>query len=125
VKLGLVILALPNLANGLFALVAPRSWFDTFSVGDLGGYNDHLVRDVGEAFIATSFVLILAAIWTERHVIYTAIGGWLAFNIPHLVNHIFERDDLSVMDYAGVIAILAFNVSVAIALLMITRKRVA
>jgi hypothetical protein len=123
VKLGLVVLALPNLVNGLFALVAPRSWFDMFSVGDLGGYNDHLVRDVGEAFIATSFLLLLAAAWMDKRVIYTAIAGWLVFNIPHLVNHIFERDDLSVVDYAGVLAILTFNVGLALVLFALTRRR--
>jgi len=108
-RLGLVVLALPNLFNGLFALLAPRTWFDTFSVGDLGGYSDHLVRDVGEAFIATSVLLLLAALWTEKRVVYVALIGWLVFNVPHLVNHIFERDALSMADYLGVIAILGFN----------------
>lgn len=122
-RLGLIVLAAPNLLNGLFAVVAPRSWFDTFSVGDLGGYNDHLVRDVGEAFIATSVVLLLAALWLERRVIYLAITGWLVFNVPHLINHVIERDALSMSDYAGVLAILSFNVALAVALLMITKRR--
>lgn len=124
-RLGLVVLALPNLFNGLFALVAPRSWFDTFSVGDLGGYSDHLVRDVGEAFIATSVLLLVAAVWTERRVIYTALIGWLVFNVPHFVNHAFERDDLSAMDYAGVLAILGFNIGLALVLLALARNRPA
>jgi len=123
VKLGLIVLALPNLLNGLYALLAPRSWFDTFSVGDLGGYSDHLVRDVGEAFIATSVMLLLAAAWMERRVVFVAIAGWLIFNVPHLVNHVFERDDLSASDYAGVLAILGFNVGLAVVLWVVARKR--
>lgn len=123
VRLGLIVLGVPNLINGLYALLAPRSWFDTFSVGDVGGYNDHLVRDVGEAFIATSALLLLAAVWMERRAIYVAIAGWLFFNVPHLVNHIFERDTLSLGNYLGVIAILSFNVGLALILLAITRKQ--
>lgn len=124
IRLGLVVLALPNLLNGLFALLAPRRWFDTFSVGDLGGYSDHLVRDVGEAFIAASVLLLIAALWVERRVIFLAITGWLFFNVPHLINHIFERDALSAVDYAGVIAILGFNVALALVLLSMTKKRI-
>ncbi|MGH2756337.1 MAG: hypothetical protein ACRDI3_00945 [Actinomycetota bacterium] len=122
-RLGLVVLALPNLASGLFALVAPQDWFDTFSVGDLGGYNDHLVRDVGGAFVATSVLLLVAAVWIRRSVIYTALTGWLLFNVPHLINHIVERGALSDTEYATVLGILGFNVLLAVILWLATRRR--
>ncbi len=120
---GLVILGIPNLLNGFHALLDPRGWFDFYGVGGLGGFNDHLVRDLGEAFIATSALLLLAALWLDRRVIYAALTTWLIFNVPHLVNHLFERDQATDKDYYGAIVALTFNVAVALFIFVRARRR--
>ena len=122
---GLLLLGIPNLLNGVYALTAPRSWFDTFGVGGLGGFNDHLVRDVGEAFIATSLLVLWAAIVLSRPIIYAALGTWLVFNVPHFVNHLVERDSTTLDAYIGAIVALGVNVGLAVLLLVITRKQPA
>jgi hypothetical protein len=99
VRIVLLSIGVPNLINGIAALAAPRLWFDTLNVGALGGYNDHLVRDVGEAFIAVSVLALLAAYFLDRHVVMAAATVWIVYSLPHFINHIVERGDLSTGNY--------------------------
>ena len=51
-RAGLLGLGLVQLFDGLYALLAPRSFFDSFPLGRgwveaLPAYNEHLTRDVG------------------------------------------------------------------------------
>lgn len=120
----LILLGVPYLLVGAFALVAPRAWFDTFDVGALGGFNDHLVRDVGEAFIAVSVLALLAAYWMDRRVILAAAITWLVFGVPHFVNHVIERDELSLGSYLGSIASVGAGVVIsAVVVVLVMRNR--
>jgi hypothetical protein len=49
------------LANGLAMLAAPEPWFARVAAST-GAYNQHLVRDVGGAYVATG----VAALWAAR-----------------------------------------------------------
>jgi hypothetical protein len=84
-----------QLTDGIYALFAPRSFYDDFPLGRgwveaLPAYNEHLVRDVGSLFIATAIVLFAAAIWTERRLVLVATVSFLAFSLPHTVYHLFN-----------------------------------
>lgn len=113
VRTVLLAIGIPNLVNGIVALIAPRLWFDTLKVGALGGYNDHLVRDVGEAFIAVSVLALLAAYFLDRHVVMAAATVWIVFSLPHFINHIFERGDLSTGNYLGALFATGYPVVLA------------
>ena len=55
-RVGLVLLGLSQGAAALFALLAPRSFYDDFPVGGahwvsaFAPYNEHLIRDYGASF---------------------------------------------------------------------------
>jgi hypothetical protein len=126
-RLGLVILALPQLAIGIWALVSPRGWFDTFPGGGhhwlpaYGAYNSHLATDVGAAFLALGVILVLAAAWLDRRLVQAALIGFLAYQIPHFVYHLANDHRLSAGDHAASDVSLGLAVVLALVLLTLTR----
>src|SRR5689334_11921865 len=58
-KIGLVLVGLFNVLNGLFMLVNPDAWFAKV-IGDMpmGMMDDHFIRDVGFAYLASGVGLI-------------------------------------------------------------------
>ncbi len=94
VRLGIALtMAGPQLLIGLWAVLAPKNWFETFPgfdprlVAAEPPYNDHLVRDVGAGFLATGVVLIVAALWANRAAINIALLAFVAFTFPHVLYH--------------------------------------
>ena len=96
--MGLLLLALGAGVVGVWALAAPRSFFDDFPglgfnwVSELPRYSEHLVRDVGALNLALAVLLIWAAAGLERSVVRSALVGWLVYSIPHFVFHVFHLD---------------------------------
>lgn len=101
VRLGLVVtMAVPQLAVGLWAVVAPASWFDSFPgfdprlVAAEPPYNQHLATDAGAGFVATGVALLAAAIWANRAGVRVALLAFVAFTIPHTGYHALNPSDL-------------------------------
>jgi hypothetical protein len=126
-RLGLVILALPQFAIGIWALVSPRGWFDTFPGGGhhwlpaYGGYNSHLATDVGAAFLALGVVLALAALWLDRRLVQAALVGYLAYQVPHFIYHLANDHRLSAADHVASDISVGLSVGLAVVLLTLTR----
>lgn len=84
---------LPAAIVGVWALAAPRSFFDDFPglgvtwVGELPRYSEHLVRDIGSLNLALAVLLAWAAIGLERGVVRAALVAWLVYSVPHLIFH--------------------------------------
>lgn len=57
------VLGLSNLANGLWMLLAPASWYHGLPAGvpDTGPLNVHFVRDIGAAFVTIGIGFCVAA----------------------------------------------------------------
>ena len=94
VRIGLVVLlAAPQLVIGLWAMIAPQRWFDSFPgvgpalVAGEPPFNQHLASDVGAAFFATGVALVLAAYWGSRRPVQLALATFVAFTIPHVGYH--------------------------------------
>lgn len=101
--------------NGLYALLAPRSFFDDFPLGRgwveaLPAYNEHLVRDVGGLFLATAVLLIAAGIYLERRLTLVAALSFLAFSIPHFIFHLLNLEPYDAVDVIGNVVALAITV---------------
>lgn len=96
----LVLLAVPNLVAGAWALIAPESWFDEFPgwapslVAAFPPYNEHLATDAGAGLFAAGVVAAVAAWWPRREVVLTAMAGYLAFAGPHALFHLAHPSDL-------------------------------
>ena len=80
---GLILLATAGMVVGVWALLAPQSFYDDFPGGGRSWvsvfppYNEHLVRDVGGLNLALAVLLVFAAIILERRLPRLSwSGGW-------------------------------------------------
>jgi AhpD family alkylhydroperoxidase len=92
-----------QLINGLWALLAPRSFYTEFPFGRgwvelLPAYNEHLMRDVGGLYLATAGVFVGAAVVMSRATVVIACASWLLFAVPHAIYHGFNLDPYSASD---------------------------
>lgn len=100
-RLGLVFLVVSTLLVGVWALLAPRSFFDDFPslgmawVKPLPKYNEHLIRDVGGLHLGFALIFVWAAVSLDRRVVQIGCLGWLFYAIPHLIFHVFHLEPLS------------------------------
>lgn len=122
-RLVLGLLAGVQVVDGLYALLAPRSFYDDFPVGRgwveaLPAYNEHLVRDVGSLFLATAVVLIAAAVWLERRLVLVALISFLVYSVPHLIYHLLNLEPFSTGDAIAEAVTLAFTVIAPVWLLV-------
>jgi hypothetical protein len=104
-----------QVVNGIWALFAPSSFYGDFPFGRgwvaaLPAYNEHLTRDVGELFLATGLVLLVAAYYLERRLVITAICSYLLWSVPHLIYHLFNLDPYGSADKVGNVVTLALTV---------------
>ena len=93
----LVVLAVPQLLVGVWALVATRNWYENFPgvgpdlVAAIPPFNEHLAADAGAGFFATGVGLLLACIWPRRELLLLALAVFLAFALPHTLYHSFNE----------------------------------
>jgi len=88
---------------GLYAMLAPRDFYDEFPVGRgwvaaYPSYSEHLVRDVGGLFVGSGVLLLFAAAWLTRPLLIAALVSWLLFSVPHTIYHLLELSELSTGD---------------------------
>lgn len=96
VRAGLALLAALNLAWGVPAAVAPRWFFETFPLGRgwtaaYPPFNEHLMVDVGGAFLTIGVLLALAAALMDRRVTTIVLVGVLVFGTVHLFFHVLRH----------------------------------
>ncbi len=117
IRAALVVLGAVQFINGLYALFAPRSFYDDFPLGRgwveaLPAYNEHLVRDVGGLFIATAVVLFAAARSLDRRLVIVAAASFLCFSLPHTIYHFLNLGPYDAFDAAANVVSLAATVLV-------------
>lgn len=93
VRVGLIAIGVPNLLTGLWAVVSPQGWFDSFPgfgpalVAAEPPYNAHLATDAGAGLLASGLVLLAAAWFADRRSTQLALIAFAAFAIPHAAFH--------------------------------------
>ncbi len=123
-RIVLVYLTFQSLQLGLWALLAPRSFYDDFPglgrswVSVDGPYNEHLTRDVGALNISLAVLLIAAAITLSRQLLITAGVATLAWGVPHLLYHMINTDGLSGSDIAASLTGLAIFAALPLLLIV-------
>ena len=101
----LILLAVPQITIGIWALVDPAGWFSAFPgfgrewLPGYGPFDEHLTRDVGSAFLGIGVLLALAAAWLDRRVVLAAGVVYLVYQVPHFVFHLIDDGGLSTGDY--------------------------
>jgi uncharacterized membrane protein YphA (DoxX/SURF4 family) len=92
-RVGLAVLAANQAIVGLWALAAPRAFYEGFPapghpwVALLPPYNEHLVRDVGALNLALATVLVGAAVTLDLTTVRVALLALAVFAVPHTVFH--------------------------------------
>jgi hypothetical protein len=125
VRVGLVALGLPNAAAGLWAVLAPESWYERFPgwdprlVAAEPPFNAHLVTDAGSGLLASGVVLLVAAWLADPRSTRLAVVAFAAFAVPHTAFHALNPSPLlSSAEDAQNVAVLVFSVVAAVALLI-------
>ena len=120
------VLALSAADVGLWAALAPRSFYRSFPfpghpwVSALGPYNEHLVRDVGGLYLALLLVSGWAALRPRGETLRLTGAAWLVFGVPHLLFHLFHLDMYGTADVIGNVVALGGTVALAALLLLPT-----
>lgn len=119
-RVGLAFLGASQLAVGVWALLAPESFFGFRWVGMGMAYDVHLVADYGALSVATSVVLLVAAVTLTRTMARTALVTYLAFAVPHLVIHLRLLDHLEPAGRGPLVTALTVAVVLGVALVPLT-----
>jgi hypothetical protein len=130
-RTGLAVLAASGLVVGAWALFRPRSFYDSFPgfgrhwVSPSGPFNDHLVTDVGAAYLALTALAVLALVWGDLRSCRLAGIAWAVFSVPHYYFHQRHLDGLSTFDKYAELSSLAATAIVAIWLALPSRAGAA
>jgi hypothetical protein len=128
-RTGLAALAASGLLVGAWALVGPRSFYDSFPgfghewTAVTGPYNEHFVTDVGAAYLALTALAVLALAWGDLRSCRLAGAAWAVFSLPHLYFHVRHLDGLSNLDKVGELSSLAATLVVAVWLALPEKAR--
>jgi hypothetical protein len=96
-RIVLAVLAVQGAVVGLWATLAPHSWYTSFPgfgirwVAADGPYNHHLAADVGSFFLALTAVTIAALVLDRATAARMAGIGWLTFGVPHFLYHVLHK----------------------------------
>lgn len=97
-RVALVLLALFGIPAGLWAGLAPTSFFADYPgfglqwVSPDGPYNEHLLRDVGWSWVGLGAVTVAALAAAKRSWARLAGVAWLVFALPHFLYHVVHLD---------------------------------
>lgn len=109
-RVSLLCLAVAGLYQGVWAQIAPRSFFEDFPGGMSwiaaeGPFNEHLARDIGGLVNGLSVVAIVAAWSLSRPLLVANALGWLVYALPHLGYHLSRPLDDAGMQLLNVLVL--------------------
>ena len=128
IRAGFGVLAVMQGFAALWALLAPRSFYEDFPgfgrhwVSALPPYNEHLITDYGGGFLALALLAALAAILLERRVVQVAAVCWLVASVPHFIFHLTTLASYRTADTLGSVISLAVFVAIPLAILVALRE---
>ena len=129
-RAGFALLAITPAWIGIWGTVAPHAFYRQFPgaghhwVPVLGPYDEHLVRDFASANLGLLALVIFAAVVLERWLVQGALLAYAIAGIPHLAYHAVTIDHFKTSDAIGMLAGLALNVVLPLAMLSLTRAPV-
>ena len=125
-RIGTWFLGLSDLVTGVWAALTPRSFYDDFPgfgrvwVAPDGPYNEHLVRDVGELYLALAIVTIAAALTLSRPLVRATMVAWIVSGVLHAVYHARHTDPFDTSDAVAIVSALVLQPVIAAVLLYLT-----
>jgi hypothetical protein len=126
---GLVLLAIQAGIIGVWALVAPRSFYEDFPgvagawVAALPPFNEHLIRDVGGLYVGFTVLFVTATVVMDDTLVKATLLSWLPFAALHLYFHVAHSGALDFSEAALQNALLAAVVLIPLGLLLGMRRK--
>jgi hypothetical protein len=120
------LLAVSAAVVGGWAQFAPGSFYNSFPgfghhwVSAAGGYDEHLIRDVGGLFLALFVITAWVAVRPTPETLRLTGVGWLVFNVAHLVFHADHLDGFSTGDKVGNVVSLSLLLLLSIVIVLPT-----
>ena len=127
-RIALGYLGVIALQIGLWALLAPQSFYDSFPglgrtwVSLDGPFNEHLIRDVGALNLALFCLIAYAALTLSPQLVKAAAIASLAWSVPHFIYHLLNTDGWVGADLAVSLGGLAISAAIPVMLLANTSK---
>lgn len=127
-RIGMVLLIVPQAVAGAWAFFAPRSFFEDFPglgrtwIAPIGGYNEHFIADTGNLMLVMCVLVAVAAYYLERRLVRVALCMWVLFSLPHFISHAQLTELFSGSDNAGNLGSLGMAVLLPLLLLLLTRR---
>lgn len=128
VRVGLLYQAVFAAMVGLWALPAPKSFYDNFPGGGMhwadvsGPYNEHYIRDVGALYVGF-LVLFVWALARPNAVLITAVAAaWAVVQAPHVVYHLAHDEGMPRGEWLVQSAGLVTGLVIAVALVVAGRR---
>jgi hypothetical protein len=116
---GILLLAALQAVVSVWQYAFPRSFFDDFPTVELDPpYNEHLVSDVGGLGLALTVMLVIAAVLMTRHVVLTALVGYLIYAATHFAFHVSHFENFELRDALSVGTGLGIEVVLTLVLLL-------
>jgi hypothetical protein len=127
-RVALLLLAVAALYQGVWAQLAPRSFYESFPggmgwVATEGPFNEHLVRDIGGLVNGLAVVAIVAAWTLSRPLVLANALGWLVYGVPHLVFHLAHPLDGASSQATNVVVLTSEIVLPLVGLLAVFGRR--
>jgi len=125
-RIGMILLIVPQAVAGFWAFLAPRSFYDTFPgfgrvwVAPIGDYNEHFIADTGNLLLVMCLLLAVAAFYLERRLVRIALTLWLVFAVPHFIAHLQLTELFDAPDNLGNLATLGIGALLPLLLLLLT-----
>jgi hypothetical protein len=129
-RVTLAFLAFSAAVPGLQATISPSSFYDDFPLGRawvqmLPPYNEHLVRDVGDFYIAFAILFTWAALRPSRELVVPLASAWSVAALLHAVYHARNLDGFGAGDAIALIFVLVTVLALPVlAIVLATRERV-
>lgn len=127
-RAGLLIGLVIQLWTGVWALLWPRHFYDTFPLpghpwqARHAAYNEHLVRDFGALNLVVGLLFAVALVTLDRLMTRVALLAYLIFAVPHLLFHLGHLDGLPTVDAVAQVVSLGAGVAGPLMLLWLTRR---
>ena len=129
-RLTLACLAFSAAVPGLQATISPSAFYDGFPFGRawvqmLPPYNEHLIRDVGDFYLAFTILFAWATWRPSLELVLPLASAWSVAALLHAVYHSLHLDGFGAGDAIALIAVLVTVLALPVLAIIITlRERV-
>jgi hypothetical protein len=123
-------LAATSAFTGVPATLAPRTFYDDFPAGlswvdKLPPYNQHLVSDVGEFYLAFTVLFVWAAVSLRRALVVPLCTAWIVVALVHFGYHLAHLDGFDAGDAIAQTVSLGLLLVLPVAAMAAVRSHVA